>query len=157
MKPILDVLIATMNAMVGEIEVRLSEGETEMLLHEKKLEGLRADLASVERKHKKLLDLYLDDNSGMSKTMLRDRQAELEKSKESLVLAINELESKKPPKLADVKLKLKEVIKTLEDPKIDAEIKNCMLKQVFKKIKVENLSTTPGVDDIRMDIEFVDQ
>ena len=157
MGDVIDVLIATLNAMVGDVEVRLGNGETDLMLHDAKLEGLRADLAAVERKYKRLLELYLEDSSSMSIKTLRERQEELEKSKESLVLSINELEAKKPPKLEDVKVKLKEVIETLDDPDIEAEIKNTMLKQAFKKIEMENLSTTPGVNDIRLNIEPRDE
>ena len=136
---VIDGLVDVLNGYINNYQLKSEKGEEDdrLVKHQEMLETMERELASQERKRKKLFSDYEDGT--YTKEEFIERKTFYNESIEKLKDSIQEME-RNAPVVIDYKEKiytLRQMIDCIRDQDLTAKAKNDFLKQYIKKVRYD--------------------
>ena len=135
---VLDSLVEALKQVIAEFEIKMESGHdnTELLRHQDMISAMEKELASQEKKKRKLFDSWEAEDGTYTKEEFIERKQMYNATIENLKAKIKEAKESAPEPVnyAEQIVNIHQLIDCINDPNLDAQAKNDFLKKFIDRI-----------------------
>ena len=135
---VMDALVEALKEIIAEFEIKMESGSdnTEMIRHQDMISAMEKELATQEKKKRKLFDSWEAEDGTYTKEEFIERKQMYNATIESLKTKIKEAKASAPEPVdyAEQIVAIHQLIDCVNDPNLDAQAKNDFLKKFIDRI-----------------------
>ena len=135
---VMDTLVEALNQVIADLEIMMESGHdnTELIRHQEMLSAMEKELATQEKKKRKLFDSWEAEDGTYTKEEFIERKQMYTATIEALKAKIKEAKESAPEPVdyAEQIINIRRLIDCVKDPDLDAQAKNDFLKQFIERI-----------------------
>ena len=148
---LIGLVVDALQQCIDDARIEIESGSPASMV-EGEIAALKREVAKVERRASRLVDLYMDE--GITKQVYDERKSLLDAQLSSISARIAEREAEAAKTPQEVSLMASEAIGILLDADGNAEAKNTALKQLIKRIDYDNLPKGESGSSVKLTIHL---